>query len=204
MFAYLRQIMPSATLSPECFIFTDPGKPAVTFDDLCKRISHFTQVLTKDTNKPVAKGDKVLILSSLGVDFFVGSIACLSLGATLVLLDPYMERAKMNVCIESVLPISHIVTNMKLTTFKKWILSRAVPALKKIPNVVEIPTTFSKKDLALAPKFIPITSVPGDTTALLSFTTGSTGNPKPIRRSHDYLRAQTIAVFCQREIKASA
>jgi acyl-CoA synthetase (AMP-forming)/AMP-acid ligase II len=90
-------------------------------------------------SKPLAQGDKVLILSSLGVDFFVGSIACLSLGATLILLDPFMERAKMNVCIESVLPISHIVTNMKLTAFKKWILSRAVPALKKISNVVEIP-----------------------------------------------------------------
>ncbi|KAF9906686.1 hypothetical protein BX616_000648, partial [Lobosporangium transversale] len=61
-----------------------------------------------------------------------------------------------------------------------------------------------KRDLAAAPKSIPIISVPGETTALLSFTTGSTGNPKPIRRSHDYLRAQTIAVFCQKEIKATA
>jgi len=61
----------------------------------------------------------------------------------------------------------------------------------------------SKKILAAVPKTIPVVSVPGNTTALLSFTTGSTGNPKPIRRSHDYLRAQTIAVFCQREIKAS-
>lgn len=119
----------------------------MTFDELCSRITYFTQILAqqglnqknKSSTQPLNAGDKVLILSSLGVDFFVGAIACLALGATLILLDPYMERAKMSVCIESVLPISHIVTNMKLTAFKKWILSRAVPALKKIPNVVEIP-----------------------------------------------------------------
>ncbi|KAG0266047.1 hypothetical protein BG011_003485 [Mortierella polycephala] len=203
MFVHFQNTLPASEPSPDCFIFTEPGKPSVTFDELCSRISHFTQILATG-NKPMRQGDKVLILSSLGVDFFVGSIACLSLGATLVLLDPFMERAKMNVCIESVLPISYIVTNMKLTAFKKWVLSRAVPALKKIPNVVEIPVNVDKKILAAAPKAIPVTSVPGNTTALLSFTTGSTGNPKPIRRSHDYLRAQTIAVFCQKEIKASS
>ncbi|KAG0017924.1 hypothetical protein BGZ80_007769 [Entomortierella chlamydospora] len=211
MFTHLRNTLPTNEPSPDCFIFTEPGKPSVTFDELCSRISHLAQILAQDGTsksrsgtKPLGQGDKVLILSSLGVDFFVGSIACLSLGATLILLDPFMERAKMNVCIESVLPITHIVTNMKLTIFKKWILSKAVPALKKIPNIVEIPVNVDKKILAMAPKTIPVTSLPGDTTALLSFTTGSTGNPKPIRRSHDYLRAQTIAVFCQREIKASA
>ncbi|KAF9173858.1 hypothetical protein BGX21_006064 [Mortierella sp. AD011] len=211
MFTHLRNTLPANEPSPDCFIFTEPGKPSVTFDELCSRISHLAQILaqngtskSRSGTKPLGQGDKVLILSSLGVDFFVGSIACLSLGATLILLDPFMERAKMNVCIESVLPITHIVTNMKLTIFKKWVLSKAVPALKKIPNIVEIPVNVDKKILAMAPKTIPVTSLPGDTTALLSFTTGSTGNPKPIRRSHDYLRAQTIAVFCQREIKASA
>ncbi|KAF9425574.1 hypothetical protein BGZ94_007418 [Podila epigama] len=210
MFTHFRSTLPENESSPDCFIFTEPGKPSVTFDELCARISHFTQVLaqtgsvkTKSGIKPLVQGDKVLILSSLGVDFFVGSIACLALGATLILLDPFMERAKMSVCIESVLPITHIVTNMKLTSFKKWILSRAVPALKKIPNVVEIPVNVDKRVLAAAPALIPITSVPGNATALLSFTTGSTGNPKPIHRSHDYLRAQTIAVFCQQEIKGA-
>ncbi|KAG0368974.1 hypothetical protein BGZ54_000670, partial [Gamsiella multidivaricata] len=210
MFEHFRNALPANDPSPDCFIFTEPGKPSVTFDELCSRISHFTQILAQEgpykskSRASLSKGDRVLILSSLGVDFFVGSIACLSLGATLILLDPFMERAKMNVCIESVLPIAHIVTNMKLTSFKKWVLSRAVPALKDIPNVVEIPVNVDKKTLAAAPKTIPIVSIPGDTTALLSFTTGSTGNPKPIRRSHDYLRAQTIAVFCQKEIKASS
>ncbi|KAG0030539.1 hypothetical protein BGZ82_007398 [Podila clonocystis] len=210
MFTHFRSTLPENDPSPDCFIFTEPGKPSVTFDEICARITHFTQILAQDGSvkvksgvKPLVQGDKVLILSSLGVDFFVGSIACLSLGATLILLDPFMERAKMNVCIESVLPISHIVTNMKLTAFKKWVLSRAVPALKKIPNVVEVPVNVDKKILNSMPKLIPITSVPGNTTALLSFTTGSTGNPKPIRRSHDYLRAQTIAVFCQKEIRGT-
>ncbi|KAF9438995.1 hypothetical protein BGZ76_001890 [Entomortierella beljakovae] len=210
MFIHFRNTLPANEPSPDCFIFTEPGKPSVTYDELCSRISHFTQILAHEGNvkaksntKPLRKGDKVLILSSLGVDFFVGSIACLSLGATLILLDPFMERAKMNICIDSVLPITHIVTNMKLTSFKKWVLSRAIPALKKIPNVVEIPVNVDKKILASVPATIPITSMSGDKTALLSFTTGSTGNPKPIRRSHDYLRAQTIAVFCQREIKGS-
>ncbi|KAF9289319.1 hypothetical protein BGZ68_009626 [Mortierella alpina] len=167
MFEHLRATLPPNEPSPDCFIFTEPDKPSISFEELCSRISHFTQVLAKEgakssssgKSKALGQGDKVLILSSLGVDFFVGSIACLSLGATLILLDPFMERAKMNVCID-------------------------------------------KKILAMAPKSIPVTSVAGDATALLSFTTGSTGNPKPIRRSHDYLRAQTIAVFCQREIKA--
>lgn len=147
MFVHLRNTLPANEPSPDCFVFTDPGKPSVTFDDLCSRIGHFAQILAhegafkgKSSNaKPLGPGDKVLVLSSVGIDFFVGSIACLALGATLIFLDPYMERAKMNVCIESVLPVSHIITNMKLTAFKKWILSRAVPALKKIPNVVEIP-----------------------------------------------------------------
>ena len=144
MFIHFRDTLPAHEPSPDCFIFTQPGQPSVTFDELCSRISHFTQILAsagtgKNSRPPLSRGEKVLILSSLGVDFFVGSIACLSLGATLILLDPFMERAKMNICIESVLPITHIVTNMKLTVFKKWVLSKAVPALKKIPHIVEIP-----------------------------------------------------------------
>ncbi|KAF9161211.1 hypothetical protein DFQ26_004772 [Actinomortierella ambigua] len=202
MFTHFRETVAPDAPSPDCFVFTQPDMPAVTFDEMCSRISHFTQILSQGYKscKPLQKGDKVLILASLGVDFYVGAIAVLSLGATLVLLDPYMERSKMSVCIESVMPITHIVTNMKLTSFKKWILSRAVPALKKISNVAEIPIHVDKKILANAPKLLPITSVTGDSTALLSFTTGSTGNPKPILRSHDYLRAQTTGVFCQREI----
>ncbi|KAG0240446.1 hypothetical protein BGW41_006967 [Actinomortierella wolfii] len=202
MFTHYREAIGLDAPSPDCFVFTQPDKPAVTFDEMCSRISHFTQILKQGTKtcKPLQKGDKVLILSSLGVDFYVGAIAVLSLGATLVLLDPYMERAKMSVCIESVMPITHIVTNMKLTSFKKWILSRAVPALKKIHNVAEIPVNVDKTTLANAPRLIPITPVDGHSTALLSFTTGSTGNPKPILRSHDYLRAQTAGVFCQKEI----
>ncbi|KAF9975736.1 hypothetical protein BGZ65_008127, partial [Modicella reniformis] len=147
MFTHLRNTLPASEPSPDCFIFTDPGKPSVTFDELCTRVSHFVQILAQEgvskgkssSTKPLGPGDKVLVLASLGVEFFVGSLACMSLGATLIFLDPFMERAKMNVCIESILPITHIITNMKLTAFKKWALSRAVPALKKIPNVVEIP-----------------------------------------------------------------
>lgn len=127
----------------------------------------------------IRKGDRVLLAMGLNADLYASLAALWSLGGTVVLPEPAMGLAG----------LKHAARVSNATAFcsggfyglLKWVL----PDLWKMRHLR--PNTLAGPDLNLAP--------PGeDEIALISFTSGTSGAPKAIPRSHGFLTAQHQAI----------
>ncbi len=128
--------------------------------------------------KGVQKGDRVLLAMSVDADLYASLAALWSLGATVVLPEPAMGLSGLR----------HAARTTKPTGFcaSGWytLLKFALPELRALTLLQpgESTTDFPAID-------------PADTDiALISFTSGTTGNPKAIPRSHGFLMAQHDAI----------
>jgi acyl-coenzyme A synthetase/AMP-(fatty) acid ligase len=129
------------------------------------------------TKKGVKKGDKLLIAVPMSVDLYAILEAVFALGATAVFLDPWMKGRKMSSAIRLVKPDLFIVTR-KLSRIT-WLLP-ATWFLKKW-KVDSVPSNTSAYTFA---------DVKDEDDALITFTSGTSGNPKGANRSFSFLLAQ--------------
>lgn len=177
-----------------------PETPHIVFEDLQKSFSTYadqTAIIDKDgkaysyaefeqcisgvyhflKEKNIKQGDKVLIAVPMSLQLYAILEALFALGATAVFLDPWMTGKKMSSVIRQVQPELFIVTK-KLSRIT-WLLS-ATWKLKKW-KVQTIPT--SSKTYELAP-------VKDNDNALITFTSGTSGEPKGANRTFGFLHAQ--------------
>lgn len=129
--------------------------------------------------KGVRSGDRVLIAMGIGVDLYASLAALWSLGATVVLPEPAMGLAG-------------VKTAIKATHPKFFCAAGPYSWIKLL-----LPGLWGTK--LLTPKqhgnATPHKSVADpDSIALISFTSGTTGTPKAIPRTHAFLMAQWKAV----------
>ncbi|PJI93135.1 acyl-CoA synthetase (AMP-forming)/AMP-acid ligase II [Yoonia maricola] len=129
--------------------------------------------------KGVRPGDRVLIAMGIGADLYASLAALWSLGATAVLPEPAMGLAGIKTAIKATDPRFFCAAGpyrwIKLMVPGLWGAKLLTPGQQ---NTVAYP----KQD------------VDPDSTALISFTSGTTGTPKAIPRSHAFLMAQWKAV----------
>jgi acyl-CoA synthetase (AMP-forming)/AMP-acid ligase II len=143
----------------------------------------------------VGKGDRVLILIPMGLDLYVAIMAIMRLGAVCVFVDPYMGAKRFDACCASVKPKAFIGAP------KGHVFLLLCPNLRKVP--VRIATHGLPRWLAAdlqrliadhSGKTIAPAEVAGGDSALITFTTGSSGTPKGSNRTHEFLRAQMEAL----------
>lgn len=127
--------------------------------------------------KNLKQGDKVLVAVPMSLQLYAILEALFALGATAVFLDPWMTGKKMSSVIRQVQPELFIVTK-KLSRIT-WLLS-ATWKLKKW-KVQTIPTSAKKYELA---------PVKDHDNALITFTSGTSGEPKGANRTFAFLHAQ--------------
>jgi len=129
--------------------------------------------------KGVRPGDRVLIAMGIGADLYASLAALWSLGATVVLPEPAMGLAG-------------VKTAIKATDPKFFCAAGPYVWIKLL-----IPRLWGAK--LLTPKqrghaAVQKPAVEPDSIALISFTSGTTGTPKAIPRTHALLMAQWKAV----------
>lgn len=129
--------------------------------------------------KGVRSGDRVLIAMGIGVDLYASLAALWSLGATVILPEPAMGLAGLRTAIDATEPkffcaAGHYVW-IKLLLPRLWRAQLLTP---------------SQASNATPPR--PVAEA--DSVALISFTSGTTGTPKAIPRTHAFLMAQWKAV----------
>jgi acyl-CoA synthetase (AMP-forming)/AMP-acid ligase II len=132
-------------------------------------------------SKGIGKEDKVLVFIPVSIDLYIIVLALFYLGATPVFLDEWVSVQRLSVCCK-VVPCKAIIAGRKFL-----FLSYVLPGLRKIS--LKLSSTHRKSYDENSPQ-----AVKKSGTALITFTTGSTGIPKAANRTHQFLWAQFAAL----------
>lgn len=169
---------------------TVKGRARVTtFAELDDRAARAAALLQGAGLRP---GDGALVLQPMSAELYVALCAILRLGLVAVVIDPAMGRERLARCCALYPPRAFI------SSAKGRLLRLVSPAVRRIPHAFVIGPSlpgavrWSRAD-GLAPHrgLYPATA---DTPGLLTFTSGSTGEPKAAVRTHGVLLAQHRAL----------
>ena len=163
-----------ATHGPRTALVEGDGT-RVTFDDLAARAEGFAAHWAA---RGLGKGDRVLLAMPVGADLYAALAAIWSLRATAVLPEPAMG-------------LTGVRHALALAGCKGLVASGVYRWLRLLlPGLWFKPLYVPKRGGKSAERRV----VDADDIALISFTSGSTGVPKAIPRSHAFLQAQRRAV----------
>ena len=151
----------------------------VTFSELAAAAEGVAAKLTKEGIRP---GDAVLVFVPMSVELYVALLGLFRLGATAVFLDPSSGFSHINACCRK-LPPSALIAIWPIRMMRPF-----VQELRRIPKVFCPPGLVPAGGGEL-PEFPS-----ADASALITFTSGSTGAPKAAVRSHQFLIAQHRAL----------
>lgn len=154
----------------------DGSGTAHRFSDLQTRADSYAALWQA---KGVRPGDRVLIAMGIGVDLYASLAALWRLGATVVLPEPAMGLAGVKTAIHATQP-------KFLCASGRYLWLKAL-----LPGLWGAGVLRPSHRTQIAP---PTLDVDAHSTALISFTSGTTGTPKAIPRSHAFLMAQWDAV----------
>jgi acyl-CoA synthetase (AMP-forming)/AMP-acid ligase II len=160
----------------------------VNYRVLAKMVSRRAGVLKEHG---VKKGDRVLVLEPVSIELFTSILAVFRLGATVLILDPSAGIEKLTHAVEVAKPRALIISA------KGILAALALSALRRIKlkfsDGIAPPGWFSLNESSWH-RYSHIEPVQGDTPALITLTSGTSGLPKLIIRTHDFLRKQLEAV----------
>lgn len=134
------------------------------------------------TQKGLGPGDRVLVFVPMSVDLYRVVLAIFQIGATAVFLDEWVSLDRLKLCCR----LADCKGFIAPLSFR--LIGFFVPEIRSIP----IHLSLGKRG---ATTLQEVFDAPTDHTALLTFTTGSTGTPKAAKRSHGFLTSQFEALI---------
>ena len=137
------------------------------------------------------QGDGVLLLHPVAAELYLLLIAVFRLGCIAIFLDPSAGRGACRALLHD------ISAEAFFGSRHAQLLRLTTPALRKVPNALSFEWFPRTTRLALnqpAKTLRDIVPLPGEAPALITFTSGSTGEPKAAMRTHGFLLAQHRAL----------
>ena len=157
----------------------------------------FTQIDTKSDEicryliqKGFQKGNKIVVFVPIGIEFYLILTAIFKMGLQAVFIDPYAGIEHINKCCEMISP-DGIIGSGK--TLLKGFFLKGIRKIRKKINYIKMMEHSEKLSIYEKnknQKIIQNEKIDGSTPALISFTSGSTGFPKIIMRTHEFLLGQ--------------
>lgn len=164
----------------------------VTFGELKRDVRRCSCLLRE---KGVLPGERIIIMLPMSPDLYVTLLAIISVGAIAVFVDPWIgvrEIARFAAFADPVgfigVPKSHI-----MRIFQKK-LRRLKFTLTTGKSLFHFPAKYSIKEIYSCNDTVTPAPVSLDETALITFTSGSSGVPKGANRTHGFLLAQYNAL----------
>jgi acyl-coenzyme A synthetase/AMP-(fatty) acid ligase len=162
---------------PDKIAIQEVSGKRISYEELYKQIESCSAILSQ---KKIMKGTKVIFANKMSIEFYVYLISLVKLGATIIIIEPWLKKKHIDKAIESIKP-EVFVGNIKYLVLFYMISS----TFRKIKNKILClkPTcNFNNKVETAITKQTDIT--------FITFTTGSTGVSKGIIRTHGLLMKQ--------------
>ena len=164
-----------------------PDKTAIIDKEKSISFSEFEKQVKETSahfaSKGIVKGDRVMLFVPMSIDLYRIVLAIFNIGATAVFLDEWVSKKRMEECCKVAQCRAFI------GIFKARLLTLFSSEFLKIP--IKLGTKYSS---AGAEKYDKVKTNSSDT-ALITFTTGSTGTPKAAKRTHKFLQEQFNALL---------
>jgi len=148
------------------------------FDDKSDKICFYLK------GKNFRKGDKIVVFVPIGIEFYLILTAIFKMGLQAVFIDPYAGIEHINRCCEMISP-EGIIGSGK-TLLKGFFLK----GIRKIGKKINYEKIMKEAETTSSTNSVEDKEINENTPALISFTSGSTGFPKIIMRTHGFLIGQ--------------
>ena len=145
------------------------------------------------TRLGMEKGDRALIFLPMGLPLYAAMFALQKIGCVAVFLDSWARKDQMSVSAEIASPKMIISFEMAFDYLSGDPVLDAIP-LKIVGGPHEKSYTERLENLMIERHMAPVVPLENEDTALITFTTGSSGRPKGADRSHRFLCAQHYAL----------
>jgi acyl-CoA synthetase (AMP-forming)/AMP-acid ligase II len=162
---------------------------ATSFGELQRLVLQATALLRQAGLQP---GEKVLVFQPMSLELYVALIALFRLGLVAMFIDPSAGAGYIARCCALFAPAAF------LGSPRAHILRLFSPTLRRIPRPfvigAHLPGTIPWSRAARLVPDTDIFAAAEQTPALLTFTSGSTGQPKAVLRTHGFLLTQYQAL----------
>ncbi len=138
--------------------------------------------LVRKTQRTLAKigvspGDHVLLLDLPGPHLYAAAIAIVSMGATILFVEPWLPIHRLNAILDKV------KAKVFWSPLMGQLWASRIAQIRQIPHWIR-PSSILHETNSHPYQFVEVSS---EHTAILSFTSGTSGQPKGIPRTHGYL-----------------
>ena len=169
----IETFLAQAAARPDAAAIITPNGHIVSYGDLSRASAVRASAYR---HAGVRAGDVVLIARGVSVELYETLLAVFRLGAVVMFPEPAAGLKGLRVAVEAAQPKAMVTTGIG------YAIRLLVPELRRLKLLPDFDDDAAGDE--------PLEHVPGDAPALITFTSGSTGQPKGIVRSADFLMLQ--------------